>query len=37
MADSLQPMFVHDNGEDITVNLSNVTNGWDIDGEMNQV
>lgn len=36
MADSLQPMFVHDNGEDITVNMSNVTNGWDIDGEMIQ-
>ncbi|CAC5372053.1 UNC5 [Mytilus coruscus] len=35
-ADVLQPLFIHDNGEDVTVTLINVSKGWKTDGGKSQ-
>lgn len=35
-ADAPQPLLLYDNGEDITVNLHKVTDGWELDGDVCQ-
>ncbi|XP_076096059.1 UNC5C-like protein isoform X2 [Mytilus galloprovincialis] len=35
-ADVLQPLFIRDNDEDVTVSLMNVSKGWKTDGEKSQ-
>ncbi|XP_063430881.1 netrin receptor UNC5B-b-like [Mytilus trossulus] len=36
-ADVPQPLFIQDNGEDISVSLSKLSNGWENDGNMCQM
>lgn len=36
-ADVPQPLFIHENGEDVIVNLTKLTNGWENDGCQSQV